>query len=96
MLSIPFYFCVPIICIVFWNRVTTFMAVPKTAVYENGNLLLEENKIWVAFDIVVATPAGDSIFLEDLNELELRRFVILGADFTHDLTAFFFCEYVGH
>lgn len=50
----------------------TFVAVPEAAVYENGNLFLEEDKIGVAFDIVVAAPAGDAIFLEDLNEFEFR------------------------
>ena len=45
------------------------MAVPEAAVDEDCDLFLEEDKVGVTFDIVVAAPAGYAVFLEDLDEL---------------------------
>lgn len=50
----------------------TFMAVPEAAVDEDCDLFLEEDEVGVAFDVVVASPAGDAVFIEDLDELEFR------------------------
>ena len=49
-----------------------FVAVPEAAVDEDSDLLFEEDEVRVAFYIVVATPTGDTIFLEDLDELKFR------------------------
>ena len=46
-----------------------FVTVPEAAVDEDGDLFLEEDEVGVAFDVVVSAPAGDAVFLEDLDEL---------------------------
>lgn len=72
------------------------MTVPETTVDEDCDLFLEEDEVGVAFDVVVATPAGNAVFLEDLDEFQLRGLVVLGADVTHDLASLFFGENVSH
>ena len=74
----------------------TFVAVPEAAVNEDRYLLLKEDKVGVTFDIVVAAPACNAVFLEDLDEFQLRGFVVLGTDVAHYLAAFFCGENVGH
>ena len=50
----------------------------------------------MTFDVVIATPACNAVFLEDLDEFQLRGFVVLGTDVAHYLAAFFCGENVGH
>ena len=74
----------------------TFVTVPETAVDEDSDLFLKEDEVGMAFDIVVASPACNAVFLEDLDEFQLRGFVVLGADVAHDLASFFLCKDVSH
>ncbi len=46
-----------------------FVAVPEATIDKYSDLFLKEDEVGVAFDVVVATPAGNTVFLEDLNEL---------------------------
>lgn len=50
----------------------------------------------MAFDVVVASPAGDAVLLEDLDEFQLRGLVVLGADVAHDLASLFLRKDVSH
>ena len=59
----------PKIFVLVWYMLLAFVTVPKAAVDEYGNFFLEEDKVRVSFYVVVATPAGDAVFLEDFNEL---------------------------
>ena len=69
---VVFDLLLPIFRIFFWYMLLTFVAVPETAVYEKGDLFLEEDEIRMTFDVVIATPTCDAIFLENLDELEFR------------------------
>ena len=73
-----------------------FVTVPEAAVYKNGDLFLEEDEIGMTFDVVIATPTCDAIFLENLYELEFRRFVVLRTNVAHYLATLFCGEDVGH
>lgn len=96
MIFVVFEFSFPIFSVFSRDSIYTFVTVPEAAVDENGDLLLKKDKVGVAFDIVVATPACNAVFLEDLDEFQLRGFVVLGTDVAHYLAAFFCGENVGH
>ena len=69
MTLVIFQFLFPKILVFIRCMFLTSVAVPKAAVDEDGDLFLEEDEVGVAFDVVVAAPAGDAVLLEDLDKL---------------------------
>ena len=72
------------------------MPMPEAAVYKDRYLFLQKDKVRMAFDVVVAPPAGYAVLFEDLDEFQLRGLVVLGAYVAHDLASLFLCEDVSH
>jgi hypothetical protein len=53
---------------------------PETAVHKNSNAFLPENKIWLAKDFLMSSPAGDFVPSENKHESQLRFLVPMRFD----------------
>jgi hypothetical protein len=57
---------------------------PKATIHKHGKALLQEDKIWVAKNRLVATPAFDLPFAEQGQQSKFRCSVPLRANAGHD------------
>ncbi len=75
-LDVPLTLFLPILGMVGWSRISAIMAMPKTAVDKDGDSLVKENEIGMTFYLICSPPAGDMVFLEQLNHCQLGAFCI--------------------
>src|SRR5690606_15189609 len=71
-------------------------AMPETTVHEYRKLMLRKGEIWLAFDLVMATPAGDAVQAEEVCECYFGVLIAFAPDAGHDLGAFLCSKDIGH
>jgi hypothetical protein len=71
------------------------MAVPKTTIYEDRNLMVFEDDIWFAKQPGIVDPEPETLLAKEIPD-DLFRFCIPPPDPTHVVTAYFSGVNVGH
>ena len=71
-------------------------AMPEAAVHEHRKTVLAENKIGIAEQADVTTPAGDTVSAKQRDHGKLSGFVAAPAHTRHNFRPFRFRENVGH
>lgn len=71
-------------------------AVPKAAIYKNGDSLRAKHEIGPSVQGVISAPSGDAVRLEDGNEAKFGVLVAARADDAHHRRSLFRGEDIGH
>ncbi len=90
VIYISFSFLSPIFRIFTWASISAIMAMPKTSIDKYGYTFFKENKIRMAFNLIVSPPSSNMMAIEVTNKSHLCTFIARRFYAFHYLRAFFF------
>ena len=88
--------CVPKLPVLPWPCAVLWTSMPETPVHKYADPLDAKNEVRFANQILLSSPAGQSVCSEDLDQPQFRRLVAPGADTRHHLGSLCFGEDVRH